>query len=64
MIYLLLPRGTLDWDDIRVLTTYAQVERELTLSTYAIAYEGTDELQPCWIYQIEAGKIQRWAISR
>ena len=64
MIYLLLPRGALDWDDIRIFTTFAQVERLLTSSTYAIGFEGIDELEPCWIYQLEQGLVQRWAISR
>lgn len=63
MIYLLLPRGALDWDDIRVFTSFAAVERHLTATTYVIAYEGTDELTSCWIYQLEKGKIQRWAVS-
>lgn len=63
MIYVLLPRGGIEWDDIRIFTTFAQVERLITSATYAIAFEGTDELVPCWIYQLEKGLVHRWAIS-
>ena len=64
MLYVLLPRGTLEWDDIRVFTTFSAVEQQVTPDTYILAYEGTDELTPIWIYQLEKGKLQRWAISR
>lgn len=64
MVYVLLPRGGLDWDDLRIFTTFSAVERTITPETYVIAFEGTDELTPCWIYQLEKGKLERWALSR
>lgn len=63
MIYLLLPRGTLDWDDVRIFTSFSAVERLITASTYVIGYEGIDELKPVWIYQLESGTIRRYALS-
>lgn len=64
MLYVLLPRGALDWDDIRVFSSFSAVEQAVTPQSYIIAFEGTDELKPCWIYQLENGRLQRWALSR
>lgn len=64
MVYVLLPRGAIEWDDIRMFTSFGAVERLLTPTTYVIAYEGVDELTPCWIYQLEKGRVERWSLSR
>jgi hypothetical protein len=64
MVYALLPRGSLDWDDIRIFTTFAAVEPLILQGTFVIAMEGTDELTPAWIYQLEQGRIRRYPINR
>ena len=53
----------MDWDDVRIFTSFSAVERLITESTYAIGYDGTDELKPVWIYQLESGTIRRYALS-
>jgi hypothetical protein len=64
MLYVLLPRGDLAWDDLRLFTSFAHVESLVTTDTYILAFEGTDELTPVWIYQLEHGKLRRYPISR
>lgn len=64
MLYLLLPRGPLDWDDIRVFTSFGAVERLVTPSSFVLALEGTDELTPVWFYQLEKGLLRRYPLSR
>ena len=63
MVYLLLPRGSLDWDDLRLLTSFAHLEQLLSPTTYGLAFEGTDELMPVWLYQLERGQVRRYPIS-
>lgn len=62
-MYIVFPRGDLGWDDIRVYTTFATVERLLHNGTFAIAYEGADELVPVWLFQVEQGRIRRYPVS-
>jgi hypothetical protein len=64
MVYVLLPRGDLGWDDLRIFTTFAAVEPLVTQSSYIIAFEGTDELKPMWVYQLEYGVLRRYPLSR
>lgn len=64
MIYVLLPRGDLGWDDIRVFTSFAAVERLVTRDSFVVAFEGADELVPVWLYQLEHGTLRRYPISR
>jgi hypothetical protein len=64
MIYVLLPRGDLGWDDIRIFTSFSAVERMIDREHFVIAFEGVDELSPVWIFQLEKGKIERWALNR
>lgn len=64
MLYVLYPRTDLGWDDPRIFTVFARVEPLIDQDHFAIAYEGTDELTPVWIFQLEKGKITRWAVSR
>lgn len=64
MLYVLLPRGDLGWDDLRIFTTFAAVERLIDDEHFAIAFEGTDELSPMWVFQMEKGKLARWALTR
>jgi hypothetical protein len=63
MLYLLLPVGTIDWDDIRIFTSFAHVETLATPGFYVLAYEGIDELRPVWIYQREGGFLRRYPVS-
>ena len=64
MMYIVFPRGDLGWDDIRVYTTFATVERLLHSGTFAIAYEGTDEMVPVWLFQVEHGMLRRYPVNR
>ena len=64
MLYILLPRGSLDWDDIRVFSSFSAVEPLLTPETFLLAFEGTDELIPVWVYQLEHGVLRRYPLSR
>ena len=63
MIYILLPRGDLGWDDLRVFTSFSAVERLVTPHTYIVAFEGTDELVAVWLYQLEQGRLRRYPVS-
>ena len=63
-MYVLLPRGDLGWDDIRIFTSFSAVERMIDSEHFVIAFEGVDELSPVWIFQLEKGKIERWALNR
>jgi hypothetical protein len=64
MMYIVFPRGDLGWDDIRIYTTFSAVERLLHAGTYAIAYEGADELVPVWLFQVEQGRVRRYPVNR
>ena len=64
MMYIVFPRGDLGWDDIRIYSTFAAVERLLHTGTFAIAYEGTDELIPVWLFQVEQGTVRRYPVNR
>jgi hypothetical protein len=64
MMYIVFPRGDLGWDDIRIYSTFAAVERLLHTGTFAIAYEGTDELVPVWLFQMENGMLRRYPVNR
>jgi hypothetical protein len=64
MMYIVFPRGDLGWDDIRIYTTFSAVERLLHAGTYAIGYEGADELIPVWLFQMESGRIRRYPVNR
>jgi hypothetical protein len=64
MIYVLLPHGDLGWDDLRIFTSFGAVERLIDGQHFAIGFEGTDELTPVWVFQLEKGEVMRWAVSR
>jgi hypothetical protein len=64
MIYLLFPHGDIGWDDVRVFTSFGAVERLIDREHFAIGLEGVDELTPVWVFQLERGKIERWALTR
>jgi hypothetical protein len=64
MMYIVFPRGDLGWDDIRIHSTFATVERLLHAGMFAIGYEGTDEMVPVWLFQLEQGTIRRYPVSR
>jgi hypothetical protein len=77
MIYLLVPTGNSDWDDMRIFTTFSAVEQvvmdgieerrkrgERDRWCFVIAYDGTDELLPLWGYMIYDGYLQRCAITQ
>ena len=64
MLYVLLPRGSLDWDDIRVFTSFALAESLVTPEMVLLGFEGTDELTPVWMFQLERGVLRRYPLSR
>lgn len=77
MIYLLVPTGNSEWDDMRLFTSFSAVEqtvakgiaerksrRESERWCFVIAYDGTDELHPVWGYMIYDGYLQRCAITQ
>lgn len=77
MLYLLVPTGSPEWDDMRIFTTFSAVEqvvdkgiaerrkqRQNERWCFVIAYDGTDELVPVWGYMIYDGYLQRCAISQ
>jgi len=77
MIYLLVPTGHPEWDDMRVFTSFSAVEQVVAKGIaerrargqsdrwcFVIAYEGTDEVHPVWGYMIYEGYLQRCAITQ
>lgn len=64
MIYVLFPQGDLGWDDLRVFTTFGAAEAAVTPYTFIVAFEGTDELKPVWVYRMERGTLRRYPVSR
>ncbi len=77
MIYLLVPTGHPDWDDMRIFTSFSMVEQVVAKGIedrrkagqserwcFVIAYNGTDELHPLWGYMIYDGYLQRCAITQ
>jgi hypothetical protein len=77
MIYLLVPTGNPEWEDMRIFTTFSAVEqvvakgieeriarREHERWCFVIAYDGEDELRPLWGYMIYEGYLQRCAITQ
>jgi hypothetical protein len=77
MIYLLVPTGNPEWDDMRLFTTFSAIEqvvakgieerrerRENERWCFVIAYDGEDELRPLWGYTIYDGYLQRCAITQ
>jgi hypothetical protein len=64
MIYALLPRGDLGWDDIRLFRSFALVEPLVTQGFYVIAFDGADELTPVWVFQLERGVLRRYPVNR
>jgi hypothetical protein len=77
MIYLLVPTGNPEWDDMRLFTSFSAVEQVVAKGIderraarqherwcFVIAYEGTDEVRPVWGYTIYDGYLQRCAISQ
>ena len=77
MLYLLVPIGNSEWQDMRLFTTFSAVEqvveREVKVRKNnrlpevwcsVIAYDGTDELRPVWGYYSMDGYLQRFAITQ
>lgn len=77
MIYLLVPTGNSEWDDMRLFTTFSAVEQVVNKGIkerkarhenerwcFVIAYDGTDEVHPQWGYVIYDGYLQRCAITQ
>ncbi len=77
MIYLLVPTGNPEWDDMRIFTSFSLVEQVVATGIderkkrgqserwcFVIAYDGTDELRPLWGYMIYEGYLQRCAITQ
>lgn len=77
MLYLLVPTGNPEWDDMRLFSTFSAVERVVNNEIaarkskgqserwcFVIAYEGGEELAPVWGYMIYEGYLQRCAITQ
>ena len=77
MLYVLVPTGNAEWDDMQYFTSFSAVEqvvlteakrrnqqRILDAWCFVIAYDGVDELLPMWGYQIIDGYLQRFAITQ
>ncbi len=77
MIYLLVPTGNPDWDDMRLFSSFSMVEQVVAKGIedcrkcgrserwcFVIAYDGVDELRPLWGYMIYEGYLQRCAITQ
>lgn len=77
MLYLLVPTGNPEWEDMRLFTSFSAVEqvavteatrrkqqRILDAWCFVVAYEGTDELRPVWGYYLIDGQLQRCAITQ
>lgn len=73
MIYLLFPRGDVNWGDVRLFSTYAMLEtamlcgaeisRRLGMTDpwcVAVGYDGDEELRPVFLFEISpSGDILR-----
>jgi hypothetical protein len=77
MLYLLVPTGNPEWEDMRMFTSFSAVEqvalreaktrnqqRIMDAWCFVIAYDGVDELRPVWGYHIIDGYLQRFAITQ
>jgi hypothetical protein len=77
MLYLLVPTGNPEWDDMRMFTSFSAVEqvalqeakirnqqRIMDAWCFVIAYDGVDELRPMWGYYLIEGQLQRFAITQ
>ena len=77
MLYLLVPTGNPEWEDMRMFTSFAAVEQVALTEAkrrnqqriydewcFVIAYDGVDELVPLWGYHIIDGYLQRFAITQ
>ena len=72
-VYLLVPTGGAEWEDMRIFATYSSVEqvmkrgiqerkaaRKFVQWCFVIMYDGTDELSPVFEFHItEEGTIIR-----
>jgi hypothetical protein len=77
MLYLLVPTGNPEWEDMRMFTSFSAVEQVAVEESkrrkqerikdawcFVIAYDGTDELRPMWGYYLIDGYLQRYAITQ
>lgn len=64
MIYVVLPRGFLDWDDIRVFTSLETAMIALQPEFFLLAFEGGAELKPVWMAHLEGGTLRRFPLSQ
>ena len=77
MLYLLVPTGNPEWEDMRMFTSFSTVEqvavteakrrkqeRILDAWCFVIAYDGVDELVPMWGYYLIEGQLHRYAITQ
>jgi hypothetical protein len=73
MVFMLVPTGGAEWEDMRIFTTYSAVEQVMKRGIeerraknkhvewcFVVQYEGTDEVRPVFTYHItESGNIIR-----
>lgn len=67
MIYMLVPRGGAEWEDIRLFSTFSAVEDVMNRVKgdwcFTIAFDGMDELKPVFLYSFKNGMIFRTPIQ-
>jgi len=67
MIYIIIPHSTNTWENLRIFTSYSAAEQAVLKGArgflreghdldwcYLVAYDGTDEVFPVYIYTIIA----------
>lgn len=77
MLYLLVPTGNSEWQDMRLFTSFSAMEQVVDKEIerrrreklheqwcFVVAYDGTDELHPIWGYYVMDGYLQRCAITQ
>ncbi len=65
MIYMLVPRGNTEWEDVRLFSTFSSVEDAMkrVKHCFTIAFDGIDELNPVFLYSFNGDMIVRTPIQ-
>jgi len=75
MLYVLIPHTAQHWEHMRIFGSFAAMEQVALQTAIALvregqsenwctvmAYEGTDELHPHFLYWVQNGRLQRDAV--
>ena len=65
MIYMLVPQGGAEWEDVRLFTTFSSAEDAMkrVKNCFTVAFDGLDELKPVYLYSFKNGMIFRTPIQ-